>query len=75
VYAVRVVDPSGRPVSGAEVSLLLMTAGGDELDVPLDSGSEPGVYQGTAPPGRAAPTNLRVRVVTSDRRVEVPLTR
>ncbi len=74
-YAVRVSDAIGRPVSGAEVSLLLTLAGGTVLDIPLDSGSEPGVYHGTAPPVRAAPTNLRVRVVMSDKRVEVPVTR
>jgi hypothetical protein len=74
-YAIRVSDATGRPVSGAAVSLILTLAGGIVLDIPLASGPEPGMYHGTAPPDRPAPTNLRVRVVTTDKRIEVPLTR
>lgn len=74
-YSVRVSDPSGRPVSGAEVSLILTLASGTVLDIPLASGSEPGMYHGTAPPDPAAPAHLRVRVVTTDKRIEVPVTR
>jgi hypothetical protein len=74
-YAVRVSDATGRPVSGAEVSLILTLASGTVLDIPLASGAEPGMYHGTAPPDRAVPTNLRVRVVTTDKRIEVPLAR
>jgi hypothetical protein len=74
-YAVRVLDAAGRPIAGAEVSLLASTAGDTVLDIPLDSGPEPGIYEGTVPPGRPALTNLRVRVVTSNKRVEIPVTR
>lgn len=74
-YAVRVLDAAGRPIAGAEVSLVASTAGDTVLDIPLDSGPEPGMYEGSAPPGRPALTNLRVRVVMSNKRVEIPVTR
>jgi hypothetical protein len=72
-YAVRISDPAGRPIAGAEVSLLVRMADGTALDIPLDSGLEPGTYRGTAPSGQTAPIDLRIRVITSDKRVEIPL--
>jgi hypothetical protein len=40
----------------------------------LQSGSEPGIYQATVP-GGPAPVDLRVGITTSDKRVEIPLSR
>jgi hypothetical protein len=40
----------------------------------LHSGREPGTYQATVP-GSSAPVDLRVRITTSDKRVEIPLSR
>jgi len=73
-YAVRLSDPAGRPVSGAQVSLLFRMADGTLLDVPFASGAEPGTYHATVPPLDPTPVDLRIRVVTSDKRVEIPLT-
>jgi len=72
-YAVRISDTTGRPIAGAEVSLLVRMADGTAFDIPLDSGPEPGSYRGTAPSGQPAPIDLRIRVITSDKRVEIPL--
>jgi len=35
--------------------------------------AEPGTYRGTGPPGRSALVDLRIRVRTSDKRVDIPL--
>ena len=72
-YAVRISDAAGQPLAGAEVSLVVSMADGTVLDIPLDHGPEPGTYRGTGPPGRSAIVDLRIRVLTSDKRVEIPL--
>jgi len=72
-YAARISDAAGQPLAGAEVSLVVSMADGTVLDIPLDPGPEPGTYRGTGPPGRSALVDLRIRVLTSDKRVEIPL--
>jgi len=72
-YAARISDAAGQPLAGAEVSLVVSMADGTVLDIPLDPGPELGTYRGTAPPGRSALVDLRIRVLTSDKRVEIPL--
>jgi hypothetical protein len=71
-YAVRISDTAGRPLSGAEVMLLARMSDGSVENITLGSGAEPGSYQG-ALPGQSAPVDLRVRVITNDKRVEIPL--
>jgi hypothetical protein len=71
-YTVRVADINGRPLAGADILLLARMADGTAASIPLSSGAEPGTYQGTMPPGRSSLVDLRVRVTTSDRRVEIP---
>jgi len=73
-YAVRLSDTAGRPIAGAEVLLLIRMADGTLLDVPLEASAELGTYHVTIPSLQPAPVDLRVRVVTSDTRVEIPLT-
>ena len=73
-YVVRLSDQAGRPAAGAQVSLLVRTANGALLDIPLGSGPEPGTYHATVPPLDQTPVDLRIRVVMSNRRVEIPLT-
>jgi hypothetical protein len=73
-YAIRLSDTAGRPLAGAEVSLLIRTEDGALLDLPVASGSEPGVYQATVPSIGPAAVAFRVRVATSDTRVELPVT-
>jgi hypothetical protein len=72
-YGVRISDRAGRPLAGADVLLFVRMADGSVGNIPLDPGPEPGTYHGTAPPTWAAAVNLRLRVTTSEERVELPL--
>jgi hypothetical protein len=72
-YVVRLSDPAGRPLAGAEVLLLARMADGTVESIMLRDGSEPGTYSGTSRPTPSAPVDLRVRMTLSDKRVEVPL--
>ncbi len=72
-YVARISDAAGQPLAGAEVSLVGSMEDGTVFDAPLEPGPEPGTYRGTGPPGRSALVDLRIRVRTSDRRVEIPL--
>ena len=71
-YTVRVSDLSGRPLAGADILLLARMADGTAASIPLSSSAEPGTYQGTMPSGRSPLVDLRVRVTTSDKRMEIP---
>ena len=73
-YAVRLSDSGGRPLAGAEVLLLLRMADGTLLYVPLGADPDLGTYSVTMPPLQSAPVDLRLRVVTNNTRVEIPLT-
>ena len=72
-YVARISDAAGQPLAGAEVSLVGSMEDGTVFDIPLEPGPEPGTYRGTGPPGRSALVDLRIRVRTSDKRVEIPL--
>jgi len=72
-YVAQISDAAGQPLAGAEVSLVVSMADGTVLDIPMEPGPEPGTYRGTGPPGRSALVDLRIRVITSDKRVEIPL--
>jgi Double zinc ribbon len=72
-YVARISDAAGQPLAGAEVSLVGSMEDGTVFDAPLEPDPEPGTYRGTGPPGRSALVDLRIRVRTSDRRVEIPL--
>jgi hypothetical protein len=73
-YAVRLSDSGGRPLAGAEVMLLLRMADGTLLYVSLGAGPDLGTYSVTIPSLQSAPVDLRLRVVTNNTRVEIPLT-
>jgi hypothetical protein len=72
-YAVRLADSGGRPLAGAEVFLLIRTADGTLLNLALGAGANAGTYSIAIPPLRSAPVDLRLRVVTNNTRVEIPL--
>jgi hypothetical protein len=72
-YTVRLSDSGGRPVAGAEVFLLIRMADGTLLVVSLGAGPDPGTYSVKMSPLQSAPVDLRLRVVTNNTRVEIPL--
>jgi len=72
-YAVRIADPAGKPLADAEVLLLARMADGTVENVRMGFFPDQGTYRGTLPPTRSAPVDLRIRVITGDKRVEVPL--
>jgi len=72
-YAVRLLDPAGQPVVVGEVLLVVRMADGTVENVPMGALAEPGTYRGTVPTGRSTPVDLRVRVSTGEKFVEVPV--
>jgi len=72
-YAVRILDPAGQPLSNAEVLLMAQMADGTVENVRLDFYPDRGTYRGALPPTSSSPIDLRVRVITGDKRVEIPL--
>src|SRR5262245_39470187 len=69
-YAVRIVDPAGKPLGDAEVLLLARMPDGTVENVRMDFYPDHGTYRGSL---RSTPLDLRVRVITGDKRVEIPL--
>ena len=72
-YAVRIADPAGKPLSDAEVLLIARMADGTLENVRMGFVPEQGTYRGMLPPVRSAPVDLRIRVITGDKRVEIPI--
>ena len=71
-YAVRIVDPAGKPLPDAEVLLLARMPDGTVENVRMSFYPDHGTYRG-ALPTQSSPVDLRVRVITGDKRVEIPL--
>jgi hypothetical protein len=72
-YAVKIADPAGKPLGDAEVLLIARMADGTLENVRMGFVPEQGAYRGTLPPVRSAPVDLRIRVITGDKRVEIPI--
>jgi hypothetical protein len=72
-YAVKIADPAGKPLSDAEVLLIARMADGTLENVRMGFVPEQGAYRGTLPPVRSTPVDLRIRVITGDKRVEIPV--
>jgi hypothetical protein len=72
-YEVRLLDPAGKPMAGAEVRLVARMADGTVQNIPMGTLPEPGIYRATVPTGRSRLVGLRVRVRTGDTHVEVPV--
>jgi len=72
---VRLLDPAGRPMVVAGVSLVARMADGTVENIAMGALPEPGTYRGTVPTGRSTPVDLRIRVTTGDESVEVPVSR
>lgn len=73
LYVVRLSDTAGRPLTGADVSLVGQAADGAPFQAVLRSLAEAGVYQGRAALDPATLTDLRLRVVRRDKRFELSL--
>ena len=74
-YAVRLLDPAGKPMVVTDVLLVAQMADGTVENVAMGALPEPGTYRGTVPTGRSTPVDLRIRVTTGDESVEVPVSR
>ena len=73
-YAVRLLDPAGKPLVVAEVLLVAHRADGTVEYITMGALPEPGTYRGTVPTGRSTPVDLRVRVSAGDNTfVEIPV--
>jgi hypothetical protein len=72
-YTVRLFDPGGVPVSGAEVTLEGRLADGSPLVTPLEATGEPGTYRGRLPATGQSSSDLRLRVARRSGRFELPL--
>ena len=72
-YAVRLLDPAGKPMVVADVLLVAHMADGTVENVAMGALPEPGTYRGTVPTGRSTPVDLRVRVSTGEKFVELPV--
>jgi hypothetical protein len=73
LYRIRLSDSTGRPLTGADVSLHGRLADGAPLGVHLGPGREPGVYRGRVTGGPAGPEDVRLRVAVGKKRFELSL--
>jgi hypothetical protein len=74
-YAVRLLDPAGRPMVVTEVLLVARMADGTVESIAMGALPEPGTYRATVPTSRSTPVNLHVQVNTGDKIVDVPVRR
>jgi len=72
-YAVRLLNPAGQPMAASEVWLVARRSDGTVENIAMGALPELGTYRATLPTRRSAPIDLRVRVRTGDKRVEVPV--
>jgi hypothetical protein len=73
-YAVRLLNSAGQPVKLSGVLLVAHMADGSVEKIAMGALPEPGMYRGTVPTGRSTPIDLRVRVPTGDKFIQIPLT-
>ncbi len=71
-YSARIVDPAGKPLPDAEVLLLARMPDGTVENVRMDFYPDRGTYRGSLPTA-SSPVDIRLRVITGDKRVEIPL--
>jgi hypothetical protein len=72
-YAVRLLNSAGQPVKLSGVLLVAHMADGSVENIAMGALPEPGMYRGTVPTGRSTPVDLRVRVRTGDKFIQIPL--
>jgi hypothetical protein len=74
-YVVRLLDPAGRPMVAFEILLVAQMADGTVEKSPMGALPERGTYRATVPTSRSTPVDLRIRVSTGEKFVEVPVRR
>ncbi len=72
-YAVRLLDPAGRPMVVTEVLLVARMADGTVESIAMGALPEPGTYRATVPTSHSTPVDLHVQVNTGEKIVEVPV--
>jgi len=73
-YVVRLVDGTGQPVIGAQVTLRGGMADGMSVVAPLRPAGEPGMYRGRVIFTMEGRWELTLRVAREGKRFELPLT-
>ena len=73
-YVVRLVESTGRPVMGAQITLRGRMADGMSVVAPLRPAPEPGMYRGRVLFTMEGSWELTLRVARQGKRFEVPLT-
>jgi hypothetical protein len=73
IYSARIVDPAGRPLGDADVLLLARRSDGTVENVRMEFFPDHGTYRGALPPTGSPLVDLRVRVITGDKRIEIPV--
>ena len=74
-YVVRLSDPAGQPMVVFEILLVAQMADGTVEKSPMGALPERGTYRATVPTARSTPVDLRVRVSTGEKFVEIPVRR
>ncbi|HYE90538.1 MAG TPA: zinc ribbon domain-containing protein [Terriglobales bacterium] len=72
-YTVRLSNPTGEPVTGADVRLRGVTADGLVVEAPLEPAGAPGVYHGLVAFSDRGPRGLTLRIARADGVLEVPV--
>jgi hypothetical protein len=73
IYSARIVDPAGRPIADADVLLLARMSDGTVENIMMHFYPDRGIYRGALPTTRASIVYLRLRVITGDKRLEIPV--
>ncbi len=73
-YVVRLVDGTGRAVTGAQVTVRGGMADGMSVVAPLRPAKEPGMYRGRVLFTMEGRWELTLRIASDKRRFELPLT-
>jgi hypothetical protein len=74
-YVVRVRDDDGRPIAGADVTLVATVRDSGVLTAPLEPTGTDGTYQGRLDTDGREPREVRVRIAVEGKRFEIPLVR
>jgi hypothetical protein len=73
IYSARILDPAGRPLTDADVLLLARMSDGTVENVMMQFSPDRGIYRGALPATRSSIVYLRLRVITGNKRIEIPV--